>query len=207
MDVTYGIKQDNIHKESVVTCIKQHVDSVSAVFILADGRSLGTIVDIDCTLSALSALLPKTLVNNIAFMLTHVGGPLFFDFFQSTVSGNFKKGPIFLLHNPIMPSYNFSFDPVVRSEGTACEQRSLESLVELFDWLDGLEPQPATEIVYLYELYQNIEAKTIDILDQRAREVDMRAEIDRLMVTPKKHSAVSHSPCLHLALESYACWV
>ena len=80
-------------------------------------------------------------------------------------------------------------------------------LVKLFDWLDGLEPQPATQIVRVYEQYQNIETKTIDILDQRAQEVDMRAKIDRLMITLKKHSAVSHSGCLYLLLESYACWM
>ena len=205
LDVTYGI--EHIHKESIITCIKQHVDFVSAVLILADGRSLGTTAEIDCTLSALSALFPKTLVNNIAFMLTHVGGPSCFDFFQSKVLGNLNNGPIFLLDDPIMPSYKFSFDRNVRSEGLACEQRSLGLLAELFDWLDSLEPQPATEIVYLHELYQNIEAKTIHILDQRAREVEMRAEIDRLVITLKKHSAVSHSPCLHLTLASYACWM
>ena len=33
----------------------------------------------------------------------------------------------------------------------AGEQSALEMLVDLFDWLDGLEPQPTREIFPLYE--------------------------------------------------------
>jgi hypothetical protein len=76
-------------------------------------------------------------------------------------------------------------------------------LVELFNWLDGLEPHPATDITSIYEMYQNIEIKTIGILDQRVREV----EIDRLTITLKRHSAVGLSLCSHLALQSYARWM
>ena len=190
-----------------MTCIKQHVDSVSAVLILADGRSLGINVDINCILSALSSFIPKTLLKNIAFVLTHVWGPLWSDFLRSKVPWAFKSSPIFLLDNPIPHSYEISLDPILRSAGKSCEQRALDMLVKLFDWLDGLKPQPATEIVRFYEQYQNIETKTIDVLDQRAQEVDLRAEIDRLLITLKKHSAVSLSGCLHLSLESYARWM
>ena len=167
-----------------MTCIEQHVDSVSAVLVLADGR-LGTPVDMDCTLSALSALIPKALGNNIAFMFTHVRDSHFSGLLRFKVPRALRGNPVFLLDNPITPSVKLSFDSIVKSEGKAYEQRALEVLVKLFDWLDSLEPQPATEIVYLYEQYQNIEAKTIHILDQRAREVNMRAKIDRLMITSR----------------------
>ena len=180
-----------------MTCITQHVDSVSAVLILVDGR-LRTAVNMDYTLSTLSALIPKVLVNNTAIMFTHVWGP---SLHRSMVPRVLKSGPIFQVNNPITLSYKFS----IERRGRFHEQRALETLVELFDWMGGLEPRPATEIVRHYEQYQNIEAKVINILNQRAREVHMRAEIDRLMITLKKHLAVSLPPCLHLALESYAC--
>jgi len=38
----------------------------------------------------------------------------------------------------------------------ASEQSALEVLAELFNWMDSLNPQPATEITYLFEKYQNI---------------------------------------------------
>ena len=185
-----------------MTCIKQHVDSVSAVLILADGIFPGTTVDMDRTLSALSALIPKALANNIAFMFTHVWIPSLSDSLQSKVPPLLKSDPIFLLDNPITPvGYGG------RGRSKSHKRKALEMLVELFDWLDSLEPQPATQIVCHYEQYQKIEAKTIYLLDQRAQEVYMRAEIDRLMIILKKDLAVSLSGCLHLSLESYARWM
>ena len=44
------------------------------------------------------------------------------------------------------------------------EQKALEMLVQLFDWLDDCKPQPTTEIVYLYEISQDIEAAITDTL-------------------------------------------
>jgi hypothetical protein len=197
------IKQDNIHKESIGTFIKQHVDSVSAVLILAKTDRFSTIANMDCTLSALSALFPKSLVNNIAFMFTHV-----WDFKPppDMVPWVLKSSPMFFFDNPITPGIYDETD-LRMGQYRGSKQGPFKMLVNLFDWLDGLEPQPATEIVSLCEQHQNIEAKVINILDQRAREVEMRAEIDRLMVTLKEHSAVSLSPCLNLTLESYACWM
>jgi len=203
---TCSVKEDNIHKESIVTCIKQYVDSVSAVLILARGNFSGTIANTDYTFSDLAALFPKTLVNNIAFMFTRTWGPPLFQHPQYVFPEALKNSPKFFLDNPITPPSSDWFK-LKRSREKGCEQGALEMLVNLFDWLDSLESQPATEIVSLYEQYQNIEAKSINILDQRAREVEMRVEIDRLMTTLKRHSAVSLSPCLRVTLESYSCWM
>ena len=93
-----------------------------------------------------------------------------------------KNAPLFVLY-----AHLYLFDPSVRSSEK--EKKALEKLVKLFDWLDSLEPHPATEIVSIYKKHQNIE---VDILDQRAVE----AEINRLMITLKVHSAVSLSPCI-----------
>jgi hypothetical protein len=135
-----------------VRCIEQHVDSVTAVLILANGtvphRSVGT----GYTFSALSAIFPKTLVNNTAFMFTNIRSPLSWNFSREMVPGPLKNAPMFLLDNPIALRK--------RSRGGSdmgikdCEQGALGVLVELFDWLDDLEPRPATEIVSLYEKRQ-----------------------------------------------------
>jgi hypothetical protein len=106
-----------------------------------------------------------------------------------------KRSPVFLLDNPIALRKD-NVELVVKGK----EQAALHTLVELFNWLDDLKPQQATDIVSFYEKYQSIEAK----LDQRAREV----EIDRLITRFQTHSAVSVSPyCLHLVLGSYARWM
>jgi hypothetical protein len=179
---TYDIEQDEAHKESIVRYIEQHVDSVSAVLILVDLVSQKAPFGSDYTLSILSATFPKTLVNNIAFMFTNVQNR---DLSQKQILGPLKSSPVFLLDNPIVQQRGFK-DPNMMKMVKDREQRALEMLVELFNWLDGLEPHPTTEITSLYEIYQNIEVKTTSIFD-------LRVEIDRLTIALKRYSAVSLS--------------
>ena len=69
------------------------------------------------------------------------------------------------------------------------EEIALEMLVDLFDWMDGLEPLPTTEVVP-----QNI----------KAMNGDTHAPIDRVVDKEAKDSTVSCSTRLHVPLESYA---
>jgi len=82
------------------------------------------------------------------------------------------------------------------------EQRALETLVELFDWLDSLTPQPTRGIVDLYETSRAIEINILNTLAQMEQRVNKRADIDKLMMTLQKKAAVS----FHIALgsQSYA---
>jgi hypothetical protein len=83
----------------------------------------------------------------------------------------------------------------------SAEEKALEMLVELFDWLDGLEPQPTTEIVALYEKSHAIESKITNTLAQMDQASVKMAEINKLMEEIQRKSAVSFSPYLHLASE------
>jgi len=46
------------------------------------------------------------------------------------------------------------------------EENALERLVDLFDWLDALEPRPTTEIIPLYVKPQAMAADTHARVDQ-----------------------------------------
>ena len=188
---TRDIEQDELHKKSIITNIEQHIDSVNAVLILADGIVSRVTVEVDYIFKALSAIFPKTLVNNIAFMFTSVRDPRSWRFSQEMLPEALKNAPLFLLDNPLALQNRFKDDPTKKGMVRTCEQRALEMLVTLFDWLDGLEPQPAAEIVSLYEKYENIEAKTITALAQADQAVAMKAEIDKRIVRLMKNSAVS----------------
>ena len=211
---TRGIEQDELHKKIIATQIEKHIDSVCAVLVLVKVTTIGITKGMDYALSTLSAIFPKTLANNIAVMFTNTQGSACWNLSKDAIPVGIKDAPQFLLGDPIellrwIRTFNRQ-DPVtteVHKFVQAGEQMALEGLVELFDWLGGLEPQLATEIVSLYEKYQSIEAKTTSILDQRDREVGTRAKIDRLTITLKKYSAVSLSPCLQLGLESYTRWM
>jgi len=54
----------------------------------------------------------------------------------------------------------------MREEMKTGERVALEILVKLFDWLDGLEARPTTEIFYIYNMSQRIETMIANTLAQ-----------------------------------------
>ena len=204
-----GIQQDEVHKRSIATEILKHIDSVNAILILANGTVPRITAGTDYTLNTLSTILPKTLANNIAFVFTNVPSPLSWNFSQDTIPKVLKGAPQFHLDNPIAlqkkyiklkddQSKNVKIDML--DQVKAGEQRALDMLVELFDWLDGLEPQPTMEIVVLYEMSQDIESmitNTLAQIDQAAAKI---LEVDKLMAAFKNNTDVSSLPSLYSKL-------
>jgi len=163
---TRGVQQDELHKRSIATQIKENIDSVTAVLVLANGTVPRVTVGTDYALSTLSTIFPKSLASNIAFMFTNVTSPLHWNFSGDTIPDVLKDAPRLLLNNPIAlhkkylklkgdPNMKKGMSELLRAVN-AGEQNALETLVDLFDWLDGLEPQPTREIFPLYEEPQNI---------------------------------------------------
>ena len=198
---THGIQQDELHKESIATQIREHIATVSAVLILANGSVPRITAGMDYALSALSALFPKTLAKNIAFVFTNSPTYLSLNFSQDAIPEILKEAPQFLFDNPIAlqrkylelkddPSKKRARMELQRTVKRA-EQQALEMFVEFFDWLDGLEPQPTTEIVALYEKSQAIDAKITNTLAQMDQAAAKIAEINKLMEELHRKSAVS----------------
>jgi hypothetical protein len=162
-------------------------------------------VSTDYALSTLSALFPKSLAKNIAFVFTNVPNILSWNFCGDSIPGGLKNAPLFLLDNPVAlrknyiklkdNSYYQKKIKVMLSRLKTTELEALEMLVLLFDWLDGCEPQPTTEIIYLYELSQEIESAITDTLTQIDQAATKKVEIDKIIDDLKNNSDVSSSPC------------
>ena len=209
---TRGIQQDEVHKRSIANEIQENIDSVNAILILANGTVPRITVGTDYTLSTLSAIFPKTLADNIAFMFTNVLNPLASNFSQDTVPRVLKRAPQFHIDNPVALQKKYidlasrgdqnkkKLMAEMRKHVIAGEQKALEMMVKLFDWLDGLEPQPTVEIVYLYDISQGIEAKITNTLAQVDQAAAKTGEINQLMVILKKNSEVSSSAFSYLKL-------
>jgi len=160
---TRGLQQDELHKQSIEKQIKNHIDSVNAVLVLANGTVPLVTVGTDYALSTLSAIFPNTLANNIAFVFTNVSSPLHWSFSGDTIPDVLKGASQFLLNNPIALQRQYlklENDPSMkigrarfRRAVKAGEEVALEMLADLFDWLDGLEPQMTRE---LYNKSRNI---------------------------------------------------
>jgi len=151
-----------------VAQIEKHVGSLTAVLVLINGTLPRITVGTHCVLSNLVAVLPENLANNVAFVLTNVSEPLYQNFSGDTVPDILKDAPKFLLDNPIPLQRKYlqlkdvpdmkQWRTELRETVKTGEEKALEMLVDLFDWLDGLEQQPTTETVSLGATSWNIMA-------------------------------------------------
>jgi len=161
--------------------IEKDMDSVTAVLVLVNGTVPRISVGTNSALSTISAIFPITPSKNVAFLLTNTSNPLFQNFPGGILPEAFKDAPQFLLNNPIalQRKYVELMDGAntrsqmrdFREAVEASEQDALEMLVDLFGWLGGLEPQPTTRTVSLYEQVQRIVAEAIDTFARQAKEL------------------------------------
>ncbi len=154
----------------------------------------------DYALTTLSALFPKILADNTAFLLTNVPTPASLNFPDDAILRDLKHAPKFLIDNPIALQKNYLKQKghldkktlkKIKQSVKLAEENALEMLVELFDWLDGLEPQPTREITTLYEKSQDIESKVTDTLAQMNQAATKMVEIKKLMEDLRNGNAVS----------------
>jgi hypothetical protein len=203
---TRGIEQDELHKKSIASQVQDYTDSVIAVLVLANGTVPRVTISTTYALSTLSSISPKPMVSNIAFMFTNVLSPFYWDFSGDTIPEVLEDVPHFFLNNPVplqrkylrlenYPRMNRRRADI-RKAIKACEDGALEMLVDLFDWLDSLEPQSIMESSPLYEEAQNIMSMIADI----------HAPMDQVAVRKAKDSVVSCPSCLHLVFEFHADW-
>lgn len=179
---TRGVQQDELHKKNIAETIQSHIDTVNAVLILANGTVPRLTVGTEYALSTLSSIFPRTLADNIGFIFTNVSSPLSWNFDPASLPSILQHNPQFLLDNPVAmqkkylemknnPSMPAKTKMQLRLAVHAGEQKVLEMLVDMFDWLDGLAPQPTTDILSLYEQSQRIEteiANTLAVMRQAA---------------------------------------
>src|SRR5258706_2916152 len=147
-----SIQQDELHKRNIATQNKQHIDSIIAVLVLVNGAVPRVAAGTDNTLSTLSAIFPKSLASNTAIMFTNVLSPPHWNLSGDTIPNSLKNAPCFLLNNPVALQKKYlkrKDDPNMKTARAdlrkavkASEETAMGMLVELFDWLDGLEPQP-----------------------------------------------------------------
>lgn len=188
---TRGLQQDELHKRSIASVIQKQIDSVNAVIILANGTVPRITVGTEYALSTLSAIFPKSLANNIAFLFTNVSSPLSWNFSQDSVPKVLKDSPQYLLDNPLALQKKYDQlknNPAsknllkkMKNAVSSGENAALDMLVDVFDWLDKLVPQPTTEILTLYEQSQNIEQMISNTIAQMEQAAGQKKSFEKLV--------------------------
>ena len=150
---TRGIELEELYKKTIATQAKEYADSITAVLVVVNGTVPRLTVGTTDRLSSLSSIFPQ---NNIALLLSNTSNLLFQNFSVDALSAVLKAAPQLLLNNPIALQRKYlelMNDPSKKKEMAgfrraveAAEQETLEVLVDLFDWLDGLEPRTADNL-------------------------------------------------------------
>ncbi|KAH7106389.1 hypothetical protein BKA62DRAFT_293773 [Auriculariales sp. MPI-PUGE-AT-0066] len=197
---TGGIDQDESHKKSIAEEIKAQVAVVNGVLILANGTLAPPSVITEYTLTTLTSIFPKSLADNIALMFTYCASPLNINFADEAVPHALEKAPQFYIDNPLalLKQYNKmcekfkkrnNMTPDLRGQSQLsaslnhvknCETAALQTMVKLFDWMDGLNPQPTTEILEIFNQSQDIAQNISDIISQMEQATVKRKRIEKI---------------------------
>ncbi|KAM6499735.1 hypothetical protein JOM56_005243 [Amanita muscaria] len=186
---TRGLEQDTQHKASIVGAIKDHIPTINAVLILANGTLPRLGPATDYALSTLSSIFPRSLADNIGILFTNVDDRLSWNFDQKSVPESLRNiNRQFLVNNPLAKWKKYvelcSQQDLKKKEhaklkGTIREahERALAELVLVFDWLDTLEPQPTTEILHLYEKSLEIDRNISSFLASARQSASKKARL------------------------------
>ena len=144
-------------------------------------------------------------------MFTNVSSPLHWNFSGDTIPNSLKDAPYFLLNNPIALQRKYlklKDDPNMKNTRAdlrkavkAGEENAIGMLVELFDWLDGLEPQPTMGMVPLHGATQRIEG-TIESASGSMGEVAAKKEKKLVSRHLACISAFTHLLCMMRTLST-----
>ena len=148
------------------------------------GAASSVTVGIDYAFSTLSTIIPKSLASSIAHMFTNDSRSLQRNLSGDTIPGVLKEARRFHLDNPIVLQKEYPKDKDgperadLRKAAKASDQSTLGMLVDLFDWLDRLRPQPVKEIVSLHGQSRAIETKVLNVRARQTQAAAIQAEIE-----------------------------
>ncbi|KAK2467588.1 hypothetical protein APHAL10511_000443 [Amanita phalloides] len=175
---TRGIAQDEVHKAGIAQTLSENIAFVNAVLIFTNGTVERLGAATDYALTALSAMFPRTLADNIGIVFTNVSDRLSWNFDQTSLPDCLRRyeNNQFLLDNPVAKwkkviatrnqkktKKRALEEQSVLSEG---HTKALRELALLFDWLDTLAPLPTNDITSLYEQSQDIERNIANALSR-----------------------------------------
>lgn len=164
---TRGIDQDNKHKAEINSAIKELVTSIDAVLIMANGTIERLGAATSYTLSVITSMFPRPIINNIGFIFTN-SDPLTWNFQMDKLQPELRNAQCWLIQNPLALSKNYETqakrggpDAVMkkwRRTLTTCYEDTVETLNEWLEWLDERDVQPTKGINDLYQKLVSIES-------------------------------------------------
>ena len=188
---TRGFDRDEQHKASIAGVIENSIPTVHAVIILANGTEARLGAATDYAMTTLTSIFPTTLAENIGIVFTHVASRLSSNFEQDSLPPILKDqdDKQFFLNNPLAlwkklvqfrnenPTNRIDLEEH-EDAVNASHTKALRQLVRLFDWLDGLVPQPTHDIIDLQKKSQEIEDRINSTMDYTSTLADTKKDLE-----------------------------
>ncbi|QRV81484.1 AIG1 domain-containing protein [Ceratobasidium sp. AG-Ba] len=165
---TRGIEQDNKHKANINKAIQEHIETLDAVIILANGSVERLAAATDYTLRVITTMFPHSILDNIGFVFTN-SDDLSLNFQVDSLPEELRQSKRWLIQNPLAMLKDYRAASAVMDDHTRVRKMkrqlqnyyddSVETLTGWMDWLDERKVQPTHEIDRLYRISSNIEAQ------------------------------------------------
>lgn len=205
---TRGIDKDNEHKAAIAESIKEQIETVDAVIVMANGTLERLGVATEYALTVISGMFPHSIIDNIGFVFTMVPNALSFNFQRDALPVELKDARIWTVDNPLAQwskyQANLTAIPPKDEEDledmfdtvSTCYKKTLKSLNDFLKWLDERKVEPVQSISDLYEMSTSIEASISNVIARMDQAEKRRQELVKLQNDFGAQDQVTHS-CLY----------
>jgi energy-coupling factor transporter ATP-binding protein EcfA2 len=187
---TRGLEQDDAHKASIAKAIQTLVDTIDAVIVMANGTVEQLGVATDYALNTISAMFPRSIVDNIGFLFTNVDTILSFNFQMSTLPEEVRSAQIWTIQNPLALYMRYQENVgahvpenqlvSLRHLMGSNYDRTVDTIQSLMQWVDARATQPTLLIQELYNMTTNIESAILSVFARMAQLEEKRVALLRL---------------------------
>ncbi|CAE6467131.1 unnamed protein product [Rhizoctonia solani] len=164
-----GPEQDKKNQEEINNAIRKDLTTIDAVIIMSNGTTERLGPTTDYTLKVLMTLFPRSILENIGFIFTHVDS-LSFNFQKDSLPPQLRKAQFWLIQNPLalLVKHNSMIQNETRNTRQVRQdiktiertyEDTIETLNEWLAWANQRPVQPTSEIHNLYEISTQIEAR------------------------------------------------
>ncbi|KAF9492705.1 hypothetical protein BDN71DRAFT_1433064 [Pleurotus eryngii] len=189
---TRGTDFDDAHKAAIAETIKDQIETIDCVLILANGTQERLPIPTKYAITVISGMFPSSIVDNMAFIFTMVANPLQFNFKREGLDVAVRKTKFWAIDNPLAgwlkyqkslndeePPEDFILEDM-RETVHATYAKTMKTLNSFFKWVDEGKVQPVKEINDLYNMSNKIEASISDVLARITQTEAQKTELIKL---------------------------
>jgi tRNA U34 5-carboxymethylaminomethyl modifying GTPase MnmE/TrmE len=210
---TRGLEQDELHKAGIVASIRNQVNAIDAVIVMANGTVERLGIATDYALETIAAMFPRSIAENIGFLFTNVADILSFNFQTDSLPEAVRDAEIWTMQNPVAQYVRYTRSIIGKKPAKQLShmrklietsyENTMEMLDGFFEWIDARAVQPTTEILAVYEMTVSIESSILDVISRMNQQEQKRRDLETLMSQLKtsKQVGISKMSNIHASLQ------